>query len=55
VNDADHISEERLHQLASDEDAQASKDEDSHLENCKECLTRFIELVNEIRGRRGVN
>ena len=50
---AEHITEGRLRELASDHKLEPSKAEDSHLEGCKDCLKRFIELVNEIKGKRG--
>jgi len=49
----EHISEGRLRELASNNELEPSKAEDSHLEGCKDCLKRFIELVNEIKGKRG--
>lgn len=44
-----HISGERLLKLVSDS-VQSSEAEDSHLENCVECLRRFIEVTREYHG-----
>jgi hypothetical protein len=50
VKGAEQISEGRLRELASNDELEPSNAEDSHLEECKDCLKRFIELVEIQRG-----
>jgi hypothetical protein len=52
MKEARHISEERLRKIAIDDEAQPSKNEDSHFENCESCIRRFVELIKEIKGKR---
>ena len=43
----DHLSEERLADMAGEPELMPSEEENAHLENCSQCLNRFIELVRD--------
>jgi hypothetical protein len=46
-SEGEHIVEERLFELASEKDY-ALPQEDAHLENCPECLRKFVELAKSL-------
>jgi hypothetical protein len=47
--DERHLTDERLLELAcgSDREHVASSEEDAHLENCTQCLSKLVDLVKK--------
>jgi len=43
-----HITDTRLGQLVKQQGKGASKDEESHLEDCEHCLARYVKLLNSL-------